>query len=148
MRQEYVTSRGAIILENNIILIRKKISGIQYRVFFEIFIPIFFIARFILKLMEEPSPSRNVGIIFLGFLSLLSVGPLLYNLFRRSYANRIDIRSIQSFKTEDDNNGLEVRLILRLSSGRERIISFRKRENQLESFIAALTCYEISMEPA
>ena len=147
MRQEYVTSHGAIILENNIIHIRKKIKGIQYRVFFEIFIPVFFIARFVLKLMEDPSPSRHVGIILLGFLSLLSLGPLLYNLFRRSYANRIEIRNIQSYKTEDDGNGLEVHLILRLSSGRERIISFRKRENQLESFIAALNYYEISMEP-
>jgi hypothetical protein len=148
MRQDYITSTGIVTIEKNIVYIRRKIGGLNYKLLFEFLVPLVFITRFVFKLSEDPSPGRSMGVFVYGLGSLLTIVPLLYTLFRKSFSNRIPIQKIQAYKIEEDPNGLEIHLILRLNSGRERIISFRKLEHQLEAFVAALAYYEILLEPS
>ncbi|MBB1284737.1 hypothetical protein HRH25_10180 [Flavisolibacter sp. BT320] len=51
------------------------------------------------------------------------------------------MHKITATRTEEDPNELELHLYLKLQSGRERKITFRKLENQHEAFVLALSEY-------
>ena len=147
MRRDYITSTGIITIEDNVIYIRRKTGHVNYKLLIEFLVPAIFISWFVMNLLYEPLPGKTTILVLYGFASLLSLAPLFYTLYRRSFSNRIPIKKIQSYKIEEDTNGLEVHLILKLSYGRERIITFRKLENQLGAFVAALASFAILTEP-
>jgi hypothetical protein len=145
MQQAFITSTGKVYLENEILFIRKLKPSLTFSQVATVAFPVFIILRFIMYVFENNTLERNVGLVVLGFLSLFYGMELGYKLFKavwtRSFSNRIALQQIQSFRTEDDANGLEVHLFLRLRSGRERKITFRKLEKQYEELILILSPY-------
>jgi len=146
MRQEFVTTTGIAVVENNILYVKRK-TGSNYKTLFRIVVSLLFIYRVLLEIEKEPSPKRSIGIFVYSVATLIWLTPLIYDLFTKSLSNRILLTKIESYKIEEDVNGLEVHLILQ-HSFRKKIITFRKLENQLEPFIAALEANQIIMEPA
>lgn len=142
MQQTFVFSNGKVVLENGIMYIRKTKPALTVSEALHAILPFTFAARFVLYLFQDESPKRNSGLVLFGFMFviyLLLNFVTYYNfLFKRSFANRIPIQNIQSSRLEEDTNQLEVHLFLRLTSGRERKISFRKLEKQYEELTIAL----------
>lgn len=146
MKQEFVTTTGIAVIENNTLYIRRK-TGSNYKTLFRIVVSLLFIYRVLLEIEKEPSPKRSIGIFVYSVATLIWLAPLIYDLLTKTLSNRILLTKIESYKIEEDVNGLEVHLILQLSF-RKKIITFRKLENQLEPFAATLQANQIIMEPA
>jgi hypothetical protein len=145
MSQTFISAFGKVIIENEKLYIRNVKSSFSYSDFFHIAWHLFIPIRFVMYLFEDVSPKRNVGVLLFGFMSipsLFTLGSLLYRaLFKESFAKRILLKQIVSLKTEEDPNELEVHLYLKLSSGKERKITFRKLEGQHLALSEALSPY-------
>ena len=146
--QEYITCSGTVSIDKNTLYIRRKGRSFLKRFLSDILLPVFFVSVFVISLFEEPSPRRNVHVLFYGFLALTSLVPFVFDLVQRSFSNQIVLSDIIAYQLEADDKGKEVRLILQLTSGKERIIHFRKTENEAELFVAALEAKQIGMDPA
>lgn len=142
MQQEFISSYGKVILENNVLFIRKRKPSLTFSEVARVLFPVILITRFVLYFFEEDSPKQSVGLVIFGVLSLfygLELGHKLYRiLIRQSFANRIPLHKIKSHRLEEDANGLDMHLFLQLRSGRERKISFRKLEKQYEGLLSIL----------
>ena len=142
MQQEFISSYGKVILENNIVFIRKIKPSLTFSEVVRVMAPVFFLIRFVFYIFEDNTPERNFGLVLFGLLSILhgiEPGYDLYKaLFTKSFAKRIPLQKIHGYRVEDDANCLEVHLFLQLRSGRERKITFRKLEEQHEKLISFL----------
>jgi hypothetical protein len=145
MNKTFISAFGKVIMENDKLYIRSVKSSFSYTLFFHIVWHLFIPIRFVLYLFEDVSPKRNVGVLLFGFMSipsLFTLCNLLYKaLYKESFAKRILLKQIVSLRTEEDPNELEVHLYLKLSSGKERKITFRKLEDQHLALSEALSPY-------
>ncbi|HYH13753.1 MAG TPA: hypothetical protein VD794_00940 [Flavisolibacter sp.] len=60
---------------------------------------------------------------------------LYYNLLIKSWAPPIKLTSITSVDVQPLDNTLETKVVLHLTTGREKVYVFRNAENQVESFV-------------
>ncbi|HEY0040496.1 MAG TPA: hypothetical protein VGB71_07530, partial [Flavisolibacter sp.] len=78
---------------------------------------------------------------------LISTFPTMYDkFFKRSYASRIPVGSIQNITTQEDGHGIQTEVRLQLNNGRYKIITFRNLEGELERFADTLSVYNINFE--
>ena len=145
MQQEFISTHGKVILENDVLYIRKLKPSLALSQFVTISFPVLIIIRFVLYIFEENSPKRNMALVVLGLLSVfygIELSLKLYKaVFKQSFAKRILLANIRSYHLEEDVHDLDVYVYLQLKSGRERKITFRKREEQHEELITALSQY-------
>lgn len=141
MKQSFVTVYGKAIIENNTLFIRLTDVPFSRSTFAAILREVVFVLVFILQFFREDEIKQKIGIVVWGLLMIFEL-PKIYELvFKRSYSNRIPIQNIQSFKSHDHINGLETIVTLYLKSGRQRVIPFRKLENQTGPFLEMLSQY-------
>ncbi|RYZ59064.1 MAG: hypothetical protein EOO14_08865 [Chitinophagaceae bacterium] len=148
MKQEFVTTTGLVSIEQGLVRFERKVLSMNYQLLAEIGLPIFFVLRFFSLLEKDTSPMKNIGLLIYGILSLMGIISLLYTVFKRSFSNQIFVQNIRSYRVQEQANGLEVQLTLILKSGRERIVTFRKLENQVEPFVNALSSANTSIDLA
>ncbi|MDQ3278948.1 MAG: hypothetical protein M3Q06_11520 [Bacteroidota bacterium] len=142
MQQEFISSYGKVVLENRVLFVRKLKPSLTFSEGSWVLFRVFIVARFVIYLFEDDSPKRNASLVVLGLLSLFygfELGSKLYKMLtKQSFANRIPLQKIKSYRLEEDTNGLEVHLFLQLHTGRERKIAFRKLEKQHEELMIIL----------
>lgn len=143
MKQEFVTSTGTVIVERDVLYVRKKLDVIPRKMVLRNIFALCFLIRFIAAFSEEPVSKRNFEIFLYGVGTVILLGPIVYDLVTKSYAKRIPLRQIEFYRTEEDINGLETHVHLTLPLGRTRTFSFRKLENQLGPFLETLATFQI-----
>lgn len=139
MKKEFITAKGKIIIQNQIIFIRTLYWVPGYNFWLRLVLPMLIVIFFFLLLLEnEQDPEWYIRLIFWGFLALMQL-PLIYSeLFRKSYSNRIPLKNIKYHEVIPDRIGLQTEVRLYLKSGRYRNIIFRTHEKQFELFLEAL----------
>ena len=86
-----------------------------------------------------------VGLLLWGLIMLFHL-PALYDvLFKRSYASRIPLSRIKSYKIEDDHYGIQTEVTLYLKNGRYKKIISRKLENQHVPFTEFLELHSTEL---
>jgi hypothetical protein len=144
MKQEFITSRGKLIIERNIIFNRvKKVhlsESIAYKLFLAFVPPIVFILTLF---FEDLGPKKYIHLVMWGIFIFINFHHLIDVLIKLSFSNRIPINSIQSFEIKEDDLGLETFVHLRLKSGRTRKIVFRTLEMEYEPFTALLSQHSV-----
>jgi hypothetical protein len=138
MKQEFITSRGKVIIERNVLYIRTLKFSLTDSIAARLFYSLIPLGLFFIQLFEPESAKRNMSLFIWGGLALLHIYPLFDLLFKRSIASRIPLERIRSFEVKADPSGLESNVILHLSNGRYRQICFRTLENQFEPFLEAI----------
>jgi hypothetical protein len=140
MKQEFITSKGKVINERNILFIKYfKLpfsETVLYKVLFGFLPPIMLIS--FLFFLEGPIDFYFKVLLWLLF-TVNNFNHLWDVLVRLSFSNRIPLDRITAFDVKDDINGLETIVTLTLKSGRKRIIPFRTLEKQYEPFTELIT---------
>jgi hypothetical protein len=137
MKQEFITSRGKAIIENNSLFLRNYKIDFRETIPGKIWLPVLLIATGILNYVYADNPlDYFIGSFWiLSFLIFQSKN--LYDVVvRKSFLSRIPLNSIASFEIRPDEFGLETEVRLHLKNGRYRSIMFRTLEKQYESFVA------------
>ena len=94
------------------------------------------LTRKIIKgLSETISDYISIGLQSIGLIFIICL--ILYLIFRHKWKNNIEIIDISKIEIDSEDE-FEHEVSLITNSKREKIISFRKLENQLEPFIEAL----------
>lgn len=147
MDQEYVTSRGKLILNSKRLLIQNFKVDIRQTAIGEITSPLIILGAVVISFLV---PSKAYGyfitviVLVLFFSSYLK--QLYTVLFKKSYSNYIQVNRIVSFELKPDEFGLETELRLHLRNGRHRSIIFRTRENQYQPFTEGLSQYIVPFQ--
>ena len=145
MHQTYISAYGKVIIENGILYVKNLKPVLTFSRFAYIAFRITIILRFVFLFFEDNTPKRNTGLVLFGFLSLFYGIELAFlsfkAVFQQSLAKRIPLRSIRSFRLQEDTNELEIHFYLKLHSGKERKLTFRKLEKQYEVLADALSQY-------
>src|SRR5918993_4245468 len=130
MKQEFVTLYGRAIIEKDTLYLRSPYLPFEKTAFAQVGYRLAFPLIFILQFFRSEGPKMYVGLLLWGIIMLFHL-PALYDvLFKRSYASRIPLSRIRSYKIEDDHHGIQTEITLYLKNGRYRKILFRKLENQ------------------
>ena len=139
MKHEFISSRGKVIIEGNVLYIRYLQGNFEETIAGRLFLPAILLALSLLKLIW---PEEPLDYIIGGFWALFFLGyaPRIYDiLVKRSIAGRIPLNRIQSFELVPDEIGLETELRLHLKNGRYRPIRFRTLEQQVLPLTQLLT---------
>ena len=142
MKQEFITTRGKLIIENNSLFIRNYKIDFRETVAGQLWFPFLLIAAGILICIYADKPLDY----FIGTFWILSF--LLFHskkvydvLIKKSFSGRIQLSRIHSFEIRPDEPGLETEVLLHLRNGRNRSILFRTMEKQYEAFTDALSSF-------
>jgi hypothetical protein len=144
MKKTFITSKGSIELDRNVLFIRTRKFYFHETGFARIIWALLPLVFLILVLCLEHDPFKfYVRVVFFAIWTIDKM-PLLYRLvLKTSFSNRIPVERIESVEIEEDRNGLEVHLLLRLKNNRVRRIAFRKLEKQYEELLES-----ISLQPS
>jgi len=139
MKHEFITSRGRLTIERDIIYIQNQKISFNDTMLGIMLYPLAILALFFLKInFVEGSFDLLIGFIW-GFVFLgLFFGKIYISfdlIFKRSLADRISLSRIKSFETKPDATGMETDVIFHLKNGRYRKIPFRTLEKQFEPFL-------------
>ena len=146
MKQEFVTLYGKAVIEQDILYLRSTYLPFEKTAFAEIGIEVIWILLFASRLFFLDSSMHIMTTIIWGVL-LISTFPTMYDkFFKRSYASRIPVGSIQNITTQEDGHGIQTEVRLQLNNGRYKIITFRNLEGELERFADTLSVYNINFE--
>ena len=142
MKQEFITWKGKIIIENNILYIRSYYFVLNWQII-RLILSLIFLIFFVALFFENPKDADWKTKAFIWSLTVcVIVLPTLYEtLLKQSYSNAIPLNKIESFQERKDAIGYKTFVILRLKSGRLRTIKSRTFEKQHEQFIAILSQY-------
>jgi hypothetical protein len=140
MTQKFALTRGFVRQERDKLFVSIKNPALTRTLFYDLLlllVPVVFVLH--LYDNEEQDGRWHFRVLVYGVMTLLVLPQLYRALFRKSYASRIQLRHICSFRVEPDLNDLDVHVHLLLRSGRERTLTFRKREADLELFTQYLS---------
>ena len=139
MKQEFITSKGKVIIERDTLFIKYSKFHFTETIFFEIGLPVAFFILIIASFILAETPWEY----FKTIIYTLVFGSQLYrfyiNLFKKSFASRIPLDRIKSFEIKPHIDGLEQEVNLKLKNGRYHSILFRNLENQYQPFIGVIT---------
>jgi len=139
MKQEFITLYGKVVFANNILFIQNFYFKISERLIGKLIfsiVPWIVLLTILFKGLDDPKSKTEL--VIWSVLCLLS---LIYSyelLFLESYSKRIAIDKISYFESKQDQAGYITFVILKLRSGRKRIIPFRTSEAQHEGVIQFL----------
>jgi len=142
MKQEFITSRGKIIFENNNLLIRNYKFSLRETLVGKLWFPVLLLLAGILHCIYADEPlDYIIGVFWILFFLLFYLSDLYTTLIKTSFSNRIQLSVISYYITKPDEFGLETELRLYLKNGRYRSIGFRTLEKQFEPFTELLSQY-------
>ena len=134
MKQEFVTVRGKVIMEDDSFVVRNRKPRDRSDFFF-----LTFFLFYALTKLDDNNKQRPLALLFLGFLSLYGLFLLIELFFINAWRDRIRYSDIKSFRTvPDEYGGLEVIVKVYLRNGRQKTIPFRTLEKQHEPFLELL----------
>ncbi len=135
MVQEFITSKGKVINERNILFFRNLTLYFRDTILSEVFVFLALVTLFLFKIFEtEKNNADYFEAVIIAIMALFN-GERFYDiLFKRSLSKRIPLNRIKSFEIKPDQIGLETFVILHLKSGRYKKIVFRTLEKQYEPF--------------
>ena len=139
MKQEFVTSKGKVIFERNVLFFRYMKLYFSETVLYKFIFGVLPFIALILFIVFFDEPSDIIRVLMWFFFMASNYNHLLDILYRLSFSNRIMVSKIVDVKMEPAENGLETNVILLLKSKRKRIIPFRTLEKQHESFFEFIT---------
>lgn len=143
MKQEYLTSRGKLIVERDVLYIRNLKSSIGDTILGLTFYPLIALILSVLRFVSaEDNMDYFVGLIW-GIIFLANGYSIYDVLFRRSFSKRIPVQRIKSFELKPDQFGLETELIMHLKNGRYRSVFFRTMENQYKPLAEYLSAHQL-----
>jgi hypothetical protein len=148
MKTAFITVRGRINLERNILFIRTSNLQLSETVAFKFFLAFAPLLVLLLILFEENGPKKYVQVLMWSFLVVAKINYLYDVLFRLSFSNRIPLSNIVSYDLKDDPNGLETIVTLQLKSGRKRILVFRTLEGEYEPFLETIAQHSGTLQTA
>ena len=136
MRQEFIYTRGKIIVENDLLLIKhtekRIVSGLPFQVLMILAITGLFVQRIL-------DNSWIIGTFFVGAFSIMGL-IVLYDLLKNNhFSNTIPLNKISSYAVKPGGSELEMDVILSMRSGRYKTIPFRTLEKQHEEFAGWLS---------
>jgi hypothetical protein len=144
MQQEFITSRGKAIIENNILFIRNFKFNFFDTVVGRMIFPLALAVAIVLQFGYIRGPlDYYIGVFWVIFFVFNCAGSLYDTIIRRSFAHRIPLNKIKFIETKTDQFGLEKELRLHLKNGRYRPLIFRIHEKQFEPFIEFISKYII-----
>ena len=141
MKQEFITTRGRVEIQNGSIFIKNLKPDIESSIFGKLIIPFIVLLLCIYRLVDAEKPLDYVVGIFWG-IAFLGYGNRLFDIIiKRSIANRIPLQRIHTAEVKADDTGLEAHVLLYLRNGRYRLIPFRTLEQQYEPFTELISQY-------
>lgn len=146
MKQEFVTLYGQAIIERDTLFLRSLYLPFEKTPLAQIGIELIWLTVFVSRLFSLDTSMRMIIAIVWGLLIASRIPTMYDKFFKRSYATRIPLSSIERITKKKDAHGLETELRLHLKSGRYKSIVFRNLEKQLEPFISALPVTENRIE--
>jgi hypothetical protein len=134
MKQEFITTQGKVILENNMVRIKKLIHRSNGENSY-----LFSGAFYCLFLLSTDSKITPLVYIMLGIICFIFFVILFELFFIKTWKNHFPIEQIKSYRVDRDLVGLETKVTLVLKSNRHKEIYFRNHEHQLDGFLEAVT---------
>jgi hypothetical protein len=142
MQQEFITSRGKAIIENNVLFVRNFKPDFFDTVFGRIIFPLILALAIILQFVYIRGALDYYIAGFWTIFFLVTYANRLYDLIvKRSFANRISLSRFKSIEIKPDQWGLETEIRIHLRNGRYRPINFRILEKQYELFTELISRY-------
>jgi hypothetical protein len=134
MKQEFITLRGRLVLDDEKLVIKNfKLKdnrdfywGIAW-------------TAVLLNYFSSGAKIRSLAFVLLVLIGFIWIFWIIDLLFFTCLKNTISLDRIKSYKVETDDHGLETRVVLYLKSGRRKEIIFRTLEKQHEIFLDHLT---------
>ena len=116
MKQEFVTLRGKVEIQDGVIRIKNRKPKHREDIFFLAFFSYYFLTQ-----LADDSKAKPLAYICLAFLGIYALIILIEALFFIAWRNKIRISEIKSVKTlNDEYGGLEVIVQLNLRNGRNK----------------------------
>lgn len=134
MIQEFITAKGKIIKERDVLFIKNLNWKFHDSLVYELLISVLFLIVAVWRFMDIERDWDLFRACLFSIIALSFAYPLYDVVFRRSLSKRIPLQKIKSFEIKDGESQLEKAVILHLKSGRYKKILFRKLENQYEPF--------------
>jgi sensor histidine kinase YesM len=134
MKQELITLRGKLVLDDEKIVIKNFKLKENRDLYWGIAWTALFLNFY--SYGKKIQPLVIVLLVLIGFFWLFFFIDLF---FFTCLKNTISLNRIKSYKVETDDHGLETRVVLYLKSGRRKEIIFRTHEKQHEIFLEHLT---------
>ncbi len=139
MKKKFITSKGSIELEYNVLFIKNRKVYFQETGFARITWNGLPVVLLILVFFMSYEPFRFYTHLVLYGIWTIDRLPSLYKLiFKTSFSKRIPLENIAAVEVKEDANGLETQVLLFLKNKRVRTVTFRKLENQYEAFLSNL----------
>ena len=144
MKKTFITSKGSVEIERNVLFIKNRKFNFHETGFARIIWALLPPACLILILFFfEDAFKYYVRVVFFGIWTIDRIPSIYTLLLKTSFRKRIPLEQIESVNIVEDKNGLEVHLLLLLKNKRIRSIPFRKLEKQYEEFLE-----NISLQPS
>jgi hypothetical protein len=139
VKKKFITSKGSIELEYNVLFIKNRKVYFQETGFARITWNGLPVVLLILVFFMSYEPFRFYTHLVLYGIWTIDRLPSLYKLiFKTSFSKRIPLENIAAVEVKEDANGLETQVLLFLKNKRVRTVTFRKLENQYEAFLSNL----------
>ena len=136
MEREFITTNGKVTIENGVLQSKTFITRPSSTWFWVLFLLMYAVTK-----LNDDTKAKPISIIFLIFLGAGLLFLLSEVLFVNTWKRKISLNDIKSYKINHDNYGLESEVILFLKSGRQKKITFRNLERQMEPFLETITEY-------
>lgn len=134
MKQEFITVRGKVIVENGAIRIKnfkqRKRSDFYFYAFWLLLLYI---------TINKNLKALPLANFWMGMVALFLLFWLIDAIFLNSWKNRILLSSVKSYRVTNDDFGLETCVAIYLKSGKRKEILFRTNEKQFDPFLELLS---------
>lgn len=148
MKQEIVTVKGRVIIENKSLFVRNLKNDFWDTVVGRLILPVVALIVIVTRFIYAESSFDYFMAAFWLVILIHYIFPLYDFLIKRSFAHRVPLNRIRSYEVKPDEHGLETNIILHLKNGRYRCIPFRTLEKQYEPFIESISQYIAQPQPA
>ena len=144
MKKTFITSKGIIEIERNVLFIKNRKFIFHETGFARIIWALLPPAYLVLILFfYEDAFKYYLRVVIFGIWTIDQIPSIYTLLLKTSFRKRIPVELIDSVNIIEDKNGLEVHLLLHLKNKRTRSIPFRKLEKQYEELLE-----NISLQPS
>jgi len=132
---EYYTLDSKLLIDKDVLFIKKFKQDPTRRYWFDSFVLIAIIIAFQVDRAINEKPRAWI----IAFVALIWIYPHLERIFKilfvYKWGNSIRLADIREIVQQPTENELETVISLRLKSGRQKMLIFRTKENQVEAFI-------------
>lgn len=137
MKKEFITTRGKVFIEDDIMHIKQLIDRQipSYGLF------VVFMLLYTTSKITDDSKAKPMLIILFLLFGMMLLMTLYEILIMSAWKRKIGLREIKSFTIHKDVHELETEVVLYLKSGRQKKISFRNLEHQVEPFLEFVSQY-------